>query len=648
MNKTQSKTKIFFKYFWSTFKESKFLLLKYVAVAVLYSVISILANLLNVKELTYLNAFLSLYAFASIIAFGIGNAISVFMNQNISSKFKVRKYAKIGFEINIIFSFIVTALLVLFPRFFMETLMGYNPESYTFYYIMCGYFFLSCTSSYLVETMKCLKFFKQQFVCEITPLIITILGFLILYFCGIYYLNYIAIAYILGTVFSMTFSIILLMKNKEISVNFFKLQTINLTKRQWWILLSNLAVEFIWQIGYYATSIILIRFSDGIFNTYSYLENVLDVFNSFLFAFSSVSAIRITRCLGRNQFDKAYTYAKQSIVASILIWCFYFVASMALIYPIALGVNREYFSLMFTVMPCYVAIHFFRFIAWNMGSYMLRLGGKNTIFVIIEFFCSVILVSMCFIVQFLPVSVPLAYLIILIPTLLFLPVYFIIFKRKKWLCNINEDPNLISNQVKVTIFDFRDTLIWDMKKDNHREMNMQWFNEHFSYMSERERAKLLKKYGCGPNGEGLSSQINEMLFDIEGNNNSYLIFREFTETNENYIRGKHISNKELEKFKKLGKIYIVSNWKEKDLQRAVDYNEFDRNLFAGIISNNISKKENLDKYKIYKKIMKDNNLKANQILVVGNNFKHDLRSAKKLGMHYYLVKDGFTYDEIMT
>ena len=46
--------------------------------------------------------------------------------------------------------------------------------------------------------------------------------------------------------------------------------------------------------------------------------------------------------------------------------------------------------------------------------------------------------------------------------------------------------------------------------------------------------------------------------------------------------------------------------------------------------------------------MKDNNLKANQILVVGNNFKHDLRYAKKLGMHYYLVKDGFTYDEIMT
>ena len=307
----------FLRYFTGTLKESRFLLLKYIIVALLYSVISILANLLGVSELTYLNAFLSLYAFSSIIAFGISNGISVFMNQNIGSKFKVRKYAKIGFEINIIFSLFATISLVLFPKFFMEILMDYTPENYTFYYIMCIYFFLSCIRSYLVETMKNLKFFKQQLVCELIPLVITISGFLILYFCGIYYLNYIAISYIAGAVVSIIFSFVLLLKNKEISVNFAKFQTINLTKKQMGILISTLAVEFIWQIGYYATSIILIRFSDGIFNTYSYLENVLDVFNGFLFAFSSVSAIRITRCLGRNQFDKAYTYAKQSIVASI-------------------------------------------------------------------------------------------------------------------------------------------------------------------------------------------------------------------------------------------------------------------------------------------------------------------------------------------
>lgn len=88
---------------------------------------------------------------------------------------------------------------------------------------------------------------------------------------------------------------------------------INLTNKQWWVLLSNLAVEFIWQIGYYATAIILIRFSDGIFNTYSYLENVLDVFNGVLYAVGSVNAIKITRLLGKDKFDEAYRYSKYSI-----------------------------------------------------------------------------------------------------------------------------------------------------------------------------------------------------------------------------------------------------------------------------------------------------------------------------------------------
>lgn len=645
---TQTKTHPFLTYFFTTFKESKWLLLKYFIVAILMSVISVLSNLLGVEELTYLNAYLSIYAFASIIAFGVSNGISIFMNQNIGSKFKVRKYAKIGFEINLIFSLLAACLLFAFPQFFMETLMDYHPTDYTFYYIMCGYFVLSCISSYFVNSMKSLKFFKQQLICELIPLFITIVGFVVLLSTGTFYLNYIALTYILGSAVTIVVGYVLLLKNKEISVNFSKLQTINLTKKQWGILLSNLAVEFIWQIGYYASSIMLIRVSDAIFNTYAYLENVLDIFNGFLFAFTNVSAIRITRYLGRNQFDKAYTYGKYSIYASMLIWAFYFVCSIVLMYPIALGVNKQYFSIMFYVIPCYVGIHFFRFLAWNMGSYLLRLGGKNAPFVIIEIFCSLIYIAECFVVKYLSDNILLMYFLLVLPTLIFLPVYLIIFKSKKWMANINNDPNLISNQVKVVIFDFRDTLVWDLKKDNHRKMNVQWFHEHFAHLSEKERKNILKKYGCGVNGEGLSSHMNEILFDLEGNNRSYLIFREFIETSKDYVRGKRISDKELKKFKELGKLYIVSNWKEKDLQMAVDYNKFDRSFFADIISNDISKKENLDKFNIYQKIMEENHCTPSQILVVGNNFKHDLKAAKKLGMHYYLVKDGFTYDEILT
>lgn len=644
----KSAAKKFFANFWDAFKESKFLIIKYVAVAVLYSIISILSNLLGVEELTYLNAFLSIYAFASIIAFGVSNGIAIFMNQNYGSNYKVRKYAKVGFEINLAFAVVSTVVLASFPKFFIEILMDYHPQSYTFYYIMCGYFFLSCISSYLTNTMKSLKFFKRQLISEIIPLAVTIVGFLALYFSGEYYLNYIAIAYVVSAAIAIVVSYVLLVKNKQISINFFKFQTVNLTKKQWGVLLSNLAVEFIWQIGYYATAIILIRFSEGIFNTYSYLENVLDVFNGLLFAIGTVNAIKITRLLGKDRFDEAYQQAKYSIYMSLFIWLFYFIASMIFIYPIALGVNDEYFGLMFTVLPCYLAIHLLRFVSWNMGSYMLRLGGKNKPFVIIEIFCTIILIAGCFIVKFLPVSVPLAYFVILIPTLIFLPVYLIIFKSKRWMSNINKDPNLLSNKIKLTIFDFRDTLVWDMKKDNHRKLNLQWFNQHFSNLTQNQRNQLLKKYGCGLNGEGLSSNINKMLFDVEGSNASYLIFREFVKTNKNYMRGKKISNQELQKFKQLGKIYIVSNYKQGDLLAALEYNNFDESMFEEIISNDLSKPENLDKRKIYQEIMQKSNLKPNQILVVGNNFKHDLQSAKKLGMHYYLVKDGFTYDEILT
>ena len=66
-----SKTKDFFSYFWQTIKKAKYLIIKGVVIAVLYTVISVLANLLEVEELTYLNALLALNYSASMISFGV-------------------------------------------------------------------------------------------------------------------------------------------------------------------------------------------------------------------------------------------------------------------------------------------------------------------------------------------------------------------------------------------------------------------------------------------------------------------------------------------------------------------------------------------------------------------------------------------------
>ena len=73
---------------------------------------------------------------------------------------------------------------------------------------------------------------------------------------------------------------------------------------------------------------------------------------------------------------------------------------------------------------------------------------------------------------------------------------------------------------------------------------------------------------------------------------------------------------------------------------------FDLSMFDDIIINEFQA-ENLSKESYYKKIMEQNNLAPNQILVIGDNYKNDLRPAKKLGMHVFKCEEGFTYDEIM-
>lgn len=75
---TKVERKDFWSYFFKTFKNGKYLLVRYVLSSVLFIIISVISNLLAVKELTYLNTFLSLNYFSAMISFGISGGILVF------------------------------------------------------------------------------------------------------------------------------------------------------------------------------------------------------------------------------------------------------------------------------------------------------------------------------------------------------------------------------------------------------------------------------------------------------------------------------------------------------------------------------------------------------------------------------------------
>ena len=348
-----------------------------------------------------------------------------------------------------------------------------------------------------------------------------IIGFLVLYFANVYYLTYIAIIYIASAVLLLVLNIICLNKKSEYKVNFFKIIKISYTKKKWGILLINFSVEFVWQIGYYATSLFLLKKGDQFLNTYSYLENVLDIFNGFLFSYITITSINITRALGQDKFDEAYMHARYSIYGAIILWAFYFVMSLILMYPIALGVNSEYFRVMFTVLPCYVAMHFFRFLTWNFSSYMLRQGGKGGEVVAVEILSSIYMIVLCVVAPYLPASVPLVYLFITIPDIIALPIYFIVFKRKKWLCNVNNDANSLANKIKCFIFDFDDTLYYGVDWSEWHQQCKDWYKEHFSSLNEKELRKLTKQaIGRGKIHSGVD--VAKALKKIEGSPKAWL------------------------------------------------------------------------------------------------------------------------------
>lgn len=42
------------------------------------------------------------------------------------------------------------------------------------------------------------------------------------------------------------------------------------------------------------------------------------------------------------------------------------------------------------------------------------------------------------------------------------------------------------------------------------------------------------------------------------------------------------------------------------------------------------------------------NVNPEEIMVIGNSYKHDILPAKRLKMKYFKCKDGFTYEEVVS
>ncbi len=432
-------TKEFWHYFFNTYKNAKWLVIRYLIVAIYLTVSSIIANQMNLDNLTYYNAIIAISTFGTLIGFGISNGVGIFINQNIKNKKKAEYYIKIGFYLNAIISSIFTLLLLCFYKFILHSILGLPINiNYDFYFYMTIYIFLNCLFSYLRHILKTLKLFKLETVTAVIEFVLIIGGFLLVWFFGNLSLTLISLIYILTIICTLMYSFFALYKNKTVSVNLFKLVKLELNRQETVIIWRMAAMQIVWQIGYTMLSLFLLKVSEVIFDQYAYFENILDIFNGFFFAFVSLTSIEICRNLGEGNFNLAFKHGKYSLYSTIVIWFAYFVLCSAFIIPIITGMNIELRDTALISMFLYITIHLFRFLSWNLLSYILTWGGELKLILWQEVIFSLYFVLFYLIANLIPANIYLIYLIISIPPIFQTILGVFIFLRKKWMKKLSD------------------------------------------------------------------------------------------------------------------------------------------------------------------------------------------------------------------
>lgn len=118
-------------------------------------------------------------------------------------------------------------------------------------------------------------------------------------------------------------------------------------------------------------------------------------------------------------------------------------------------------------------------------------------------------------------------------------------------------------------------------------------------------------------------------------------FRKYNEENICEIRGKDtvfIEPKYISNLAKGFKVYLLSDSARKYLEFYLDYAHIDKTKFQEILSNQYDD-EKYSKIPMMKKVLEQTGLKANEIVMVGDNKKTDIIPAKLLGFQTYHVKD---------
>ena len=432
--------KKFWKYFCDTLKESRWLLLKYIIVGVYLIVVGFISNRLQLKDLTYYNAMITLMFFGEMIAFGFSEGFGIYINQHINEPEKSKKYAKFGLYFTATTFLILAIFLACFPNFIITNILNLDFKvDLAFYYIMLFAMFFDTVFCYYTHVLKKVGEFKFQMLSSLVMSVLIILGMSLLLIFGNLLLIPIAFIYLSVCILCVIFCHIALIKNKTYSVNLLEFKKISLSKQEVKIVTQRALSEVVWEIGYFFISLFILKMDVIAYNQYCYFENALDILNGFFFSFVSVSSIKICRCIGEDKKDEAYYHAKQTIPATIILWLFFAIISLSFYIPLKIGMNIELQPTAFISLILYLIVSLLRFLEWNLGTYVL---GQSEYFskagLVLETIFTSYWIILFLIANFLPVNIYLIYSLIAFENIIKTAISLIVFKQKKWILKVSD------------------------------------------------------------------------------------------------------------------------------------------------------------------------------------------------------------------
>lgn len=421
--------KNFFKFFFDCFKEGRSLILKYIAAGITTAAVTIFANKLELNSITYFNAVLSITAFTIILSFGVTCAVGIFVNHNDDEKEK-KRYLKIGFFLTLCISTVIFLILFLFKDFILVKMLNITIEADLFYYAMITFFLIDCFNNYYVDIFKVTKKYCYQLVDFSIVAILQILGLFIFYLTNNLNLTNIGFLYLIISI--VNFICLTLIVNKIYRVNILDLTNIKMTKKELRTFIYSISLQSVWQVGYTLLSYYMLRINDGIFNTYSYFENTLDVLIGLFYTFANIGLLRIETLIGKGESEEAYKTGKYCIYSTMLIWVIYMVIILCFYEPILKGLNPELYDIGKETLIMYACLNFIRFLSWSTTSYILIAGGWVRIQVMLHGGAMVYYLILFLLSPF-EISTLGVYITVFIESLVIVILSLIIFKKKKWL-----------------------------------------------------------------------------------------------------------------------------------------------------------------------------------------------------------------------